>query len=397
MFLLAKSTRFRLNKLVVLAAIPFSFCLGEDSLQKAHLLYSRIAGVKPSYSSADLLNMRNLIDQNKLSDAANVALTSSDFYNVALFQYFASLSNRAEAADVPLNDFIAMGIANTFVDPTTGKDRPYTELLKGDFRVRFNGADLSLINNAVLQSEFNKRTLLTPANLTIATPQRPNFPDAAGVLTSRQFMAEHAIAGTNRRLVHFAFREFLCTDIKEWRDGDPALSDDLVSRDVDRAPGGGAAGARQYQTECRTCHQLQDGMRNAFAYHDFDTKTGPIYLPNTVAAKINKNILFAGGFAVTNDSWENRATRNANTQRFGWRGNLSGNGAKKFGEMIASSFRFSTCTVERVFKQVCRREMLASEQGVKEDMARAFESDDYSLRGLFRAVALNSRCFGMGE
>ena len=382
--------------LSLLANVSFA----ETSLQQAQLLYSRLAAVKLSQSSPVLLNISQLIEARRWKEAADVAIGSDDFSNVSLFQFFSPLSSRTENPDIELNDFIAMGIANSFIDPVTNKDRPYTNLVDGDFTVTFNNAPLSEANNTVLTTAFTARTVLTPAILKIVSPQRINIPStaAAGLLTSRQFLKEHAIAGTNRRMVHYAFREFLCSDIKEWKDGDPAITDEFVSRDVSRAPGGGIAGAQQYQAECRTCHQLQDGMRNAFAKHDFSgTTSSAVYSAATVVPKINFNNLFPGGMVVTDDSWENKATRGANAARFGWRGPLSGNGAKAFGQMIGRSFRFSTCAVEKVFKQVCKRTLISDEQSLKESLARSFEGDGYSLRGLFKSVALVPECMGVKQ
>ena len=387
-------------KPLVFVSLLANVSFAETSLQQAQLLYSRLAAVKLSQSSPVLLNISQLIEARRWKEAADVAIGSADFSNVSLFQFFAPLSSRTENPDIELNDFIAMGIANSFIDPVTNKDRPYTNLVDGDFTVTFNNAPLSEANNTLLTTAFTARTVLTPAILKIVSPQRINIPStaAAGLLTSRQFLKEHAIAGTNRRMVHYAFREFLCSDIKEWKDGDPAITDEFVSRDVSRAPGGGIAGAQQYQAECRTCHQLQDGMRNAFAKHDFSgTTSSAVYSAATVVPKINFNNLFPGGMVVTDDSWENKATRGANAARFGWRGPLSGNGAKAFGQMIGRSFRFSTCAVEKVFKQVCKRTLISDEQSLKESLARRFEGDGYSLRGLFKSVALVPECMGVKQ
>jgi len=394
--LLSESVVMKVVNLIAIAASFSHIASAETNVEKAQLLYSRIAGVKLSYSSPLLKQISDKILQKNYAEAAELALNTDDFYNVSLFQYFAPLSTRSEANDVVLNDMIAMGIANTFVDPSTKKDRPYTQLVNGNFTVLLNGAALALNNNTALTNAYNNRIVLTPSNLTTTSPQRANFPDAAGVLTSRQFMSEHAIAGTNRRMVHFAFREFLCTDIKDWRDADTTFSDDYVTRDVNRAPGGGMAGINQYQTECRACHQMQDGLRNAFAFHDF-VNGAPVYTPGTVVAKINNNVEYAGGFVVTSDAWENRAVRNANVRRFGWSGAMKGNGAKSFGDMISKSERFATCAVERVFKHVCKRSLTSSEDSLKEILARKFQVDDYSLRGLFREVALSPSCLRIGE
>lgn len=394
----AKGKVQALELIVLFYSFFLHLCFANAETSSAQLLYSRLTGVKLNYSSPTLRKIQALIESENFRQAAEVAMDSDDFYNVGLFQYFAPLSTRSESPDTILNDMIAMGIANTFKDPRTGKDRPYTDLVTGDFTVRLDGRELELQNNDTLSAAYQRRVVLTPRNLTLSVPQRANFPDAAGVLTSRQFLSEHAVAGTNRRLVHYAFRAFLCTDIKEWRDADLSISDEYVARDVSRAPGGGVAGMNVYQTDCRSCHQVQDGLRNAFAYHDFDITTGvPKYLSGLVASKINKNIEFGGGFQVASDAWENKAIFNANLKRFGWRGAMRGNGAKSLGHMIARSERFSICAVERVFKQVCKRGLNPDEEPIKQQLAADFENKDYSLRGLFQSVALTPACLQLGE
>src|SRR5205085_1121378 len=91
------------------------------------------------------------------------------------------------------------------------------------------------------------------------------MPTPVGLLTTRQWMAAHAIAGTNRRLVEFSFREFLCTPLEKVADSTGL--DNVVARDIDRFPGGSHT---KFTTTCRACHTIMDGFRPAFGYFTFN-------------------------------------------------------------------------------------------------------------------------------
>jgi hypothetical protein len=388
--------------------------------------------------------MARLFDANDTINAGKMASRSVDFYNVNLYQFFAPKSVRNESKDIPLNDFIAMGIANTAMD------RPYTEMVKGDFTVEFKpltsataegtftrptGLNLRTINfegvgtsttNRVVgrrivpnqinpatgsEVEGNLRVARVPGNLNQMVNQRnmtvgatTTTVPAAGALTSETFLAEHAVAGTNRRLVQFAFRAFLCRDIKEWRDGDERIADNQVTKDVPRSPGGDPLA---YHNECRTCHQVMDPLRKAFSGFDYsgtavsytsdaagklltqnDDNLPPTQSPrNPFGAFMRDN----GGF----QDWENKAIYGTNAKYFGWSGALTGRGVTSFGTMMSLSKAFKTCAVTQVWDQICSTSLQGSEgDKIKDRLGDAFEGDNYNLKNLYVKVALEAECNG---
>ena len=260
------ATKTDFTKIILLIGISaMAFAESDSSRVKARDLYSRVTGVKLPLSHARIGQMATLIEAGDTINAARIATQSLDFYNVNLYQFFAPKSVRSESKDTPLNDFIAMGIANTAMG------LPYSDLLTKNFTVEFKapvagggdspnfnrptGATLRdiafegagatrQIGRQISPSRPGPNGQLIEGNLRIArnadgtlAPQRGTTP-AAGVLTSEKFLAEHAVAGTNRRLVVYAFKDFLCRDIKEWRDGNDRISDHQVTKDIPRSPGG---------------------------------------------------------------------------------------------------------------------------------------------------------------
>ncbi len=192
----------------------------------------------------------------------------------------------------------------------------------------------------------------------------PN-PDPAGVLTSRAFIQAHADAGTNRRLVEYLFRNFMCVPIQEWADS--GASDLRIGRDIDRFPGGDHT---VFQNTCKACHTVMDGFRGAFARWDFRNgnainaslagtgRAGADADGNMVSRKMNKNNnVYSGGYVTTDDSWVNNAIRASNVSLFGWRAPVAGptNGVQGLGRLIANSQRFSQCMAEKVFDVVCKK------------------------------------------
>ncbi|NBV50053.1 hypothetical protein EBR78_02395 [bacterium] len=358
------------------------------SRRLAQRLYSHIAGVKLPLQDARISLMAGHLEANRLYEAAKravivpaatpggVELTNEDFINVNLFQFFAPKSVRSESPDTPMNDFIAMGIANTIAD------QPYTEMVEGDFTV------------STLPSGR-----LTNTNLTISRPQRPSFPDAAGALTSQQFLSEHAINGTNRRIVQYAFRNFLCRDISQMRLSG-AVAESLITKDVSRAPGGDAP---KFMSECRTCHQVLDPLRKAFAFHDFDAATNrPVYSPGVVRAKINRvPAVMAGepqplGSVVADSNWMNFATGGSNQTYFQWDASIgvTGSGAKDFGRLIAHAGAFSRCAVDQVWELVCKKKANHIPPVLRDRLADRFVVDNHNLKKLFIEVAIQPECLG---
>ncbi|MEK7357203.1 MAG: hypothetical protein AAB250_12190, partial [Bdellovibrionota bacterium] len=214
-----------------------------------------------------------------------------------------------------------------------------------------------------------------------------DIPDPAGLLTTRQWMLAHADAGTNRRLVEYTFKEFMCQPMTQWADA--TAPDDRVGRDVSRTPAGSN---EKYLTTCKACHGQMDGLRGAFARVDF-VNNQVVYTPAAVPAKMNRNQQeFPAGYVTTDASWVNYATVGKNADAFGWRSATTGTGMAALGAMLANSQGFSRCMARRVFTDVCKRQPASTEEALVRNLGDQLESSGYHLRGLFEIVALRPEC-----
>ena len=186
-------------------------------------------------------------------------------------------------------------------------------------------------------------------------------------------------------MVEYAFREFMCTPIADWKDA--TRPDDMVGRDVDRFAGGGNS---RYQTTCKACHTQLDSFRTAFAYLDFNG--GVTYSAPTVAGKLNRNAgTFPSGFVTTNDRFVNNAQGPLIVDKFGWRGTSTGRGMNEFGQMLASSKGFSRCMVRRLFTEICKREASVDEEEIVRSLADRFEGT-YKIKDLAEMIAVHPMC-----
>jgi hypothetical protein len=359
-----------------------------------------------------------------------------EFLNTVVKQLAMKMSNREETIRAPLNDFAAsfIGVARD--------ERNAQELLTEDFFYMANPAkakvrtdifrDLIVSNNHyedLEQGQWDVGKVLMrvpgpevptgyPTGQQIAIDangaMKPN-PEPAGVITSRAFMGSHSIAGTNRRLVEYSFREFMCVPMSEA--ADTSASPARIGRDVDRLPGGDST---KFETSCKGCHTIMDGFRGAFAFFDFAnvtvnganfgfirhaqvSKPGDFGFPdktldkNGVVLKMNHNeTVFPNGYEITDNSFVNNAVGAANKPKFGWGGSNArgGTGVNQFGHMIAESTRFSQCMAKRVYETVC----LPGGKGdarvtpLIEDFANQFKASGYKLRSLFQIVAAHPNC-----
>lgn len=381
---------------------------------KAKKIYERLTGTKMPADSPALSQMATLIQQGDLVGAARVATQDANFYNITVKLMALPLSTREESLKTPFNDFAASFIG------VTRDGRDARELLTGNFYYRGSGAnvrsnlnaDILLSNNHYEDLELRRVDLST--NLvrvegqvlaTSATATAPN-PDPAGVLTSRTFMGAHALMGTNRRLLEYTFREFMCVPLTNW--ADTSASDARIGRDIDRFPAGDHM---KFQTSCKGCHTVMDGFRGAFAKWDFtgtgvlnsavhQTGNGNFRIPADARGVVNKmnqnNTIFPSGYVVVDNSFVNNATRPSNAEFFGWRGNaLSGTGTNQFGTVVANSRRFSQCMAKRVFETVCRRSIDDSKDKAKlVKWGDEFEASGYKLKSLFESIAVKTECLG---
>ncbi|MEK2690675.1 hypothetical protein [Bdellovibrio sp. GT3] len=382
---------------------------------KARKIYERLTGTKLPADSPIVSQMVALLNRGDVMGAAQIATADNNFLNITVKLMALKLSTRDETIKTELNDMVATFIGVTR-DQTDAR-----ELLTGNIYYMGSGAnvrsdmvaDLLISNNHYMDLETQRVNLAT--NLvrrtgqqiaTSATTSVAN-PDPAGVLTLRAFMGAHATAGTNRRLVEYTFREFMCVPLNDW--ADTGASDVRIGRDIDRFPGGDHM---KFATSCKGCHTVMDGFRGAFAKWDFDalgikhsdvntrggspaeyriaadTNTG-------VVIKMNRNnSVFPSGYVTTNTSFVNNAIRTKNADFFEWRGDaLSGNGAAGFGRVVSNSRRFSQCMAKTVFETVCRKTLdPVNDKARLKEWGDEFEQNGYKLKALFERMATKTEC-----
>jgi hypothetical protein len=390
-------------------------------LRRAQDIYSRLTGVKTPIVNPLLAQMAAKISaSDPLAAAALVTENTSDsnFYNITVRDFGAKMSNRDETINTPLNDFTAtiVGFVRDelnaqrllyddivyMADPTKAAvpSNPELDYIKSNNHYETLGNerfDLKKVLTATTQNIFNGTTVV--AN-----------PTPAGLLTSRQWLSAHAIAGTNRRPVEYTLREFLCTPIEKIADS--TGPDNVIGRDVDRFPGGSHT---KFTTTCRACHTIMDGFRGAFAHLTFSNGVvkhgfvnppakdpteeastyGMAQNPIYITEKVNHNeTVFPGGRIITDDSWTNNAIYGANATTFAWQ-KTSGNGIKEFGQLIAGSQAFPKCMARRVFQSVCKRDPAASDEPMLSSVATEFSTTrNYNLKYLFQKIVTTKECLG---
>ena len=387
-----------------------------EGRKKAMLLYKRLVGVSTSIDNPTVREMGQRIDANDWLGAAELATQQSDFYNITVRDFAGRMSTRDETVNAPLSDFVATIIG------VTRDDINAKQLLTGNFTYQGDPSKAAVVRDvlddmvtsnghysALEEGNFDLKVALHKVDgqkIYNGADGVVNNPDPAGVLTSRAFMEAHASAGTNRRLVQYSFKIFLCNDIDGWADG--KMPDNFVGRDVDRFPGGDHA---QYATKCLACHSVMDSVRNAFARYDFSNeviKYGPIMPdgdgddrnsmdenPSGISAKMNRNDeTFPNGFRSVDDKWTNYINAGANKAYFGWGPKMSGAGASELGQMLSESKAFPLCMARRIFRSVCKREAVIYEEDMLKNAANDFESANYSLRELFKRIAISKECLG---
>ncbi|MEN0059949.1 MAG: DUF1585 domain-containing protein [Bdellovibrio sp.] len=388
------------------------------SLKRAQSIYQRITSSKTPVTNPILKEMEQLILSGDAVGAAALASQEPSFYNITVKDFAARMSNRDETINVPLNDFTATIIGAVRDDISAQK------LLSEDMVYVANPQKAAVPSDVVddmLRSNNHYEALSNGrydlSKVLVRTTQKVfdgkgavNNPTPAGLLTTRQWLAAHAVAGTNRRLVEFSLRQFLCTPLE--KAADSMGPDDVVARDIDRYPGGVHS---KYTSNCRSCHTIMDGLRPAFAHftysnsfvkhsyvvpvaamdEDEDQSLGMKQQPRYIASKLNHNeTVYPEGRITTDDRWVNNANRGLNATHFGWTRN-SGKGIKDFGLLLAESKAFPRCMAERVFRSVCKREVASSDQAMINEVATEFEKNrQYNLKYLFQKIVTTTECLG---
>lgn len=393
----------------------------------ARLLFERLSGVTATVDNAtEIANMKALILQGKVLDAARIASSKDGFINITLKNMVTPLSNRLLNPLHPLNDFTAtwLGIVRD--------DHDARELLTGNHiyvsseLVGQNATDQTCASSTVYKDNSHYQSIRN-ANLAQklkAVPQcvfngnsvipRQNFQtdvptvltDAAGLLTTRTWGEQHLFAGTNRRGIEFTFKIFLAKDIQDL--ADTSTPEWHIRRDVSRAPAGDA---NRYNFSCRGCHGGMDALGGAFAF--FDAYENPdvrddfrlFYVPkggygeDGVMPKMNiNNDTSPWGWKTGDDSWINLWTEGKN-KSLEWSTDVQtqGNGIHELGTMLANSKQFARGMAIRVFKEVCKRPNYDAEAAIIDELARDFMNTGYNMRRLFEKAAIQPVCLGAGK
>lgn len=387
----------RLCLLILILCVP----LRADTEPKilALRLFNRLAGYI-SESDPRLNQMSQLIARGSFTEAAQIATQDPQYGNLILRRYFQSMSTRELNHNVPLNVFTATGMGIVW------ENRSYKEIVTANaYYTLRNPTNVTLpayssTNSAHYEAADTGAISIAPL-LQRVEPQRANYTDAAGLLTTDAFLRQHAIAGTNRRIIQFAYANFLGLSLDQLKD--TSVPVDRVRRDVDRKPGNDPM---IFQTTCRACHGHLDAAASAFNRYDATEReqgktitVTPSYATQAplVVPKVNLLITFPQGYIEGSndrtDEFEIRATQNQNAA-IGWQ-TTSGKGAKDFGKALSETHAFAFNAVERVWAIACNRSPSTEELPLVNDLARSFKITlDYRLRRLFEAVAVLPECLG---
>jgi hypothetical protein len=287
---------------------------------------------------------------------------------------------------MPLNDYVA-----TVIGMVRDSDKvPFDQVLYGDILYTVSGSGLPAPspanNNHYAMAETNGVNLATALQQTTqsgtyGTPVAAT----AGVMTTAAGAGAYFINGTNRAMFRFTMINYMCNDMQTLMD--TSQPTDRIRQDVSRSPGGDS---RIFLNNCVACHSGMDPMAQAFAYYNFDTTQNQlVYTPGQTQAKYHINTTnFPQGFVTPDDSWSNRWRTGPNSV-FGWSSSLpgSGNGAKSWGQEIASSKQFAACKVQQVFQAVCfRAPSTAADQAAAGGITSQFQTD-HNLKSVFQQVA----------
>ena len=357
----------------------------QQAQQQAVLMHTRLTGVPPS--PANLTQMANLILANQPSQAAAVATSQPQFYNVTLRNIFAAESNRDQSVFVPLNDYTVTAIG------MVRDDVPYNTALSADILYTLKGVSpAALPTDNMHYQTADTQAVDISANLVKTTQTAAyGYPAGAvaGLITTRAGAIQHFDAGTNRRGYAINIINQTCHAMEQIMD--TSLPSDRVRQDVAASPGGDS---RVRLQSCLGCHSHQDPMAGAFAYYNFDeTKGELVYTPGTVQPKYFINATNnPAGYVTVDDSWESRMRLGgADTNIFNFDPALpgKGNGAASFGQEIAGSGAFAACQVQKAFKAVCLRAP-SSSNDVTEigKLTTSFKGNGYKFKQVFADAAV---------
>ncbi|QBF81347.1 hypothetical protein EXU30_00520 [Shewanella maritima] len=391
---------------LIVLSMGYSANLTAGSLEQAKRLHDRLAGVPPSEQI--ILDMAQLIDDNKPIEAAYMAMSSPAFYSSTLKLFATPWTNIDQDSFEPLNDYSATVIGMVRDDVDFRQILQADTVYVGDDTLNLPAYNTN--NNAHYQALEDGFIDLQQHLVATSQSSVSNVPaDAtAGVLTTRAAAKAFFYLGTNRAMLRFTLMNHLCTDLEPLKDN--SLPTDRIRQDVSRSPGGDS---RLFINNCSACHTGMDPLAQAFAYYnyEFDLDNDPqgesgavVYNragqidPETgtrVQAKYHINsTTFPYGFATPDDEWQNY-WRSGINQHLGWSDSLPGKGygAKSLGQELANSEAFAQCQVKKVFKAVCLRDAESNADLAQISASTdSFKQNGFQLKRTFAEVG--NYCMG---
>jgi hypothetical protein len=350
--------------------------------EQAARIHDRLAGVPADDATIDAMVAAGIP-----AGAATIAMQNPNFYAVTLKNFAAPWTNRDQNVFVPLNDYM------TLVMGMVRDNIPFNQILTADLLYTGPGsvtpapsptsnAHFEALEQRMREPGFNQSELVpTTQSAVYGTPSAAT----AGAMTTRAAAEAFFVAGTNRAMFRFTLMNHMCMDLEQVHD--TSITPDRIRQDVSRSPGGDS---RVFLNNCIGCHAGMDPMAQAFAYYDFDeTTTRMNYTAGAVQPKyFNNDTTFPDGFVTPDDSWHNhwRVGQNA---LLGWSPGLPGEGAgaKSLGAELAGSQAFAECQVKKVFKAVCLRDPVDTNDHTQiTNMTTAFRGG-YNLKDVFAASA----------
>ena len=385
-----------------------------DARSQAKRIHDRLTGVPPT--DAVLTQMENMITNDAVQgpiDAANLAMDPTRnprakyFYNVVLKNWITPWTNVDQTQFAPLNDYTATVIG------MIRYDRPFNQVLSANYLYT---ADINAINRdypgvtipgysisnnsqyeALENNNIDLSTHLVETQQTALNIPGASAGDSAGVITSRAAGEAFISAGTNRRMLRFTLKNFMCRDLEDVKD--ITRVPDRIRQDVTRSPGGDSS---LFLNSCIGCHSGMDPLASAYSYYEWtaaaDGSNGHLVYsgggtnPATQAKYHINRTNFETGFITSNDTWKNywRAGPNAALE-WDWDASANttgqGKGAKQLGQEIAASKAFAQCQVEKVYKQVCLQSPIQSHAAQLSQITDDFKTNGYNLKQVFAEVA----------
>jgi len=398
--------------IVVIFAVSQGSAAWADTRDQAKRIHDRITGVPPD--STTLGEMQAELDK-PAPDAIAAAYIAMDkntahngFYNVTLKNFAAPWTNRDQSVFVALNDYVA-----TFIGMVRD-NKDIREILSADILYTADAsagvAPYSNSNNTHYE-QLEERSIdlkLTLREQSQSAVTGLPATATAGLTTTRAAAKAFFIDGTNRAMFRYTMINQLCRDMEAVHD--TTLAADRVRQDISRSPGGDS---RIYLNNCIGCHTGMDPMAQSFAYYNFvhDVDNDPEgdqgalqynlagdidpFTGDRVVKKFRHNENnFPFGFVTLDDQWDNYWRQGKNSA-LGWDTALqgTGNGAKSMGQELANSQAFAQCQVEKVFRNVCLREVADSVDRTQVSaMVSSFSSSNYNLKQVFAESA--AYCMG---